>query len=142
MKRLLIISALIACVLITGCTSSQIVGKGTLQFSSSPQGAQIYLDNQYQGTTPIPFLAYTPEHTRLNSVIRDTRVYCQYYSHHGFIELLCRVDAACIPDRPAQSGTGIHDNRTGIPAHHNNPAGPDGYDHRQHADVFRDMHGE
>lgn len=52
MKRLLIISALIACVLITGCTSSQIVGKGTLQFSSSPQGAQIYLDNQYQGTTP------------------------------------------------------------------------------------------
>ena len=52
MKRILIISALIACVLITGCTTSQISGKGTLQFSSSPQGAQIYLDNQYQGTTP------------------------------------------------------------------------------------------
>ncbi len=52
MKRLLIISALIACVLITGCISRQIVGKRTLQFSSSPQGAQIYLDNQYQGTTP------------------------------------------------------------------------------------------
>src|SRR5208337_2392619 len=52
MKRILIISALIVCVLIAGCTSSQTSGKGTLQFSTSPEGAQIYLDNQYQGTTP------------------------------------------------------------------------------------------
>jgi len=51
MKRLLIISALIACLLIAGCTMNQI-DKGTLQFSSSPEGAQIYLDNQYKGTTP------------------------------------------------------------------------------------------
>ena len=27
-------------------------GKGTLQFSSAPSGAQVYLDNQFQGTTP------------------------------------------------------------------------------------------
>jgi hypothetical protein len=52
MKRILIISALIVCILIAGCTSSQTSGKGTLQFSTSPEGAQIYLDNQYQGTTP------------------------------------------------------------------------------------------
>jgi hypothetical protein len=52
MKRLLIITALIACILITGCTSAPVLGTGTLQFSSSPQGAQIYLDNQYKGTTP------------------------------------------------------------------------------------------
>jgi hypothetical protein len=52
MKRLLIISALIACILIAGCTSVPVIGTGTLQFSSSPQGAQIYLDNQYKGTTP------------------------------------------------------------------------------------------
>jgi len=54
MKRLLIVSALIACILIAGCTSAPAPaqGKGTLQFASSPGGAQIYLDNQYQGTTP------------------------------------------------------------------------------------------
>ena len=52
MKRILIISALIVCILIAGCTSGQTSGKGTLQFSTSPEGAQIYLDNQYQGTTP------------------------------------------------------------------------------------------
>ncbi|ABS54640.1 PEGA domain protein [Methanoregula boonei 6A8] len=54
MKRLLIVLALIACILIAGCTSipAPAQEKGTLQFSSSPAGAQIYLDNQYQGTTP------------------------------------------------------------------------------------------
>ena len=53
MKRILIISALIVCILIAGCTSGQTSGKGTLQFSTSPEGAQIYLDNQVtQGTTP------------------------------------------------------------------------------------------
>jgi uncharacterized protein YceK len=52
MKRIFIISVLIVCVLITGCISTQTSGKGTLQFSTSPEGAQIYLDNQYQGTTP------------------------------------------------------------------------------------------
>ena len=52
MKRILIVSALIVCVLISGCTSAPVLGTGTLQFSSSPQGAQIYLDNQYKGTTP------------------------------------------------------------------------------------------
>ncbi|MGD0534950.1 MAG: PEGA domain-containing protein [Methanoregula sp.] len=52
MKRILIISALIICVVISGCISSQPAGKSTLQFSTSPEGAQIYLDNQYHGTTP------------------------------------------------------------------------------------------
>jgi hypothetical protein len=54
MKRIFIISALIICVIVTGCTSTQTSGKpsGTIQFSTSPEGAQIYLDNQYYGTTP------------------------------------------------------------------------------------------
>ena len=42
----------IAAVLGAGCTSVTPPAKGTLQFSSSPSGAQIYLDNQFQGTTP------------------------------------------------------------------------------------------
>ena len=54
MKRLLIVLALIAGILVAGCTSvpAPVQEKGTLQFASSPSGAQIYLDNQYQGTTP------------------------------------------------------------------------------------------
>jgi len=52
MKRILVIFALIFCIVISGCTTTQAPGKGTLQFSTSPEGAQIYLDNQYQGTTP------------------------------------------------------------------------------------------
>jgi len=52
MKRILVIFTLIFCIVISGCTSTQTSGKGSLQFSTSPEGAQIYLDNQYQGTTP------------------------------------------------------------------------------------------
>lgn len=52
MKRILVVFALIFCIVISGCTSTQTPGKGTLQFSTSPEGAQIYLDTQYQGTTP------------------------------------------------------------------------------------------
>ena len=43
-------SILICCVLITGCISGQ--EKGTLQLESSPSGPQVYLDSQYQGSTP------------------------------------------------------------------------------------------
>ena len=53
MKRIFIILAIILCVVISGCTSTgTFTNKGTLQFSTSPEGAQVYLDNQYQGTTP------------------------------------------------------------------------------------------
>lgn len=40
------------CVFISGCISSQDSGKGTIQLTSSPSGAEIYLDNQFQGSTP------------------------------------------------------------------------------------------
>jgi hypothetical protein len=39
-------------ILLAGCISSQSPEKGTLQLTSSPSGAEIYLDNQYQGSTP------------------------------------------------------------------------------------------
>ena len=39
-------------VLIAGCISNPISGKGTLQFTSSPSGAEVYLDHQYRGSTP------------------------------------------------------------------------------------------
>jgi len=46
----IVISILVCCVIISGCIASQ--EKGTLQFTSSPSGAQVYLDSQYQGSTP------------------------------------------------------------------------------------------
>jgi hypothetical protein len=39
-------------ILISGCISSPESEKGTLYFTSSPSGAEIYLDNQFQGSTP------------------------------------------------------------------------------------------
>jgi hypothetical protein len=45
--------ALVLCVVLAcGCIGDQDAGKGTLSFSSSPSGAEVYLDNQYRGTTP------------------------------------------------------------------------------------------
>jgi len=44
---------IIFCIFITGCISNQISGGGgTLQLSSAPPGAEVYLDNQYRGSTP------------------------------------------------------------------------------------------
>jgi len=39
-------------ILLAGCTTTQPAEKGTLQLTSSPAGAEIYLDNQYLGSTP------------------------------------------------------------------------------------------
>jgi hypothetical protein len=39
-------------ILLAGCITSQPAGKGTIQLTSSPAGAEIYLDSQYKGTTP------------------------------------------------------------------------------------------
>jgi hypothetical protein len=39
-------------VLLSGCMSEPVPKTGTVQFSSSPPGAQIYLDSQFRGSTP------------------------------------------------------------------------------------------
>ena len=51
MMREILVLALVS-ILLAGCISSQPAEKGTLQLTSSPAGAEIYLDNQYRGTTP------------------------------------------------------------------------------------------
>lgn len=48
----MVIFSLLFCVFISGCISSQDSGKGTIQLTSSPSGAEVYLDNQFQGSTP------------------------------------------------------------------------------------------
>jgi hypothetical protein len=52
MNRKIVISVVIFCVFISGCIFNPNSEKATLQFTSSPSGAEIYLDNQYYGSTP------------------------------------------------------------------------------------------
>jgi hypothetical protein len=40
-------------VLLSGCLSGPDSQKGTISLTSSPSGAEVYLDNQYQGSTPV-----------------------------------------------------------------------------------------
>jgi hypothetical protein len=53
MNRKIGIIILVAFVLLSGCLSGPDSGKGTLILTSSPSGAGVYIDNQYQGTTPV-----------------------------------------------------------------------------------------
>jgi hypothetical protein len=52
MIREIAVTILIASILSAGCIAGQSPEKGTLQLTSSPSGAEIYLDSQYKGTTP------------------------------------------------------------------------------------------
>jgi hypothetical protein len=54
MKMILknVFSILLCCVILSGCISSQDTAKSTLQFTSSPSGAEVYINNQYRGSTP------------------------------------------------------------------------------------------
>ncbi|MDD1681302.1 MAG: PEGA domain-containing protein, partial [Methanoregula sp.] len=49
-RKILILIAV--CILLAGCVTSPPAEKGTLKLTSSPAGAEIYLDSQYRGTTP------------------------------------------------------------------------------------------
>ena len=48
------------CVLLSGCISDQNSGKGTLNLTSKPPGAEVYLDNQFRGSTPSTITGLNP----------------------------------------------------------------------------------
>ena len=50
---IIIFLLLFSCYLSCGCTTTTSTKTGTIDVSSSPQGAEVYLDNQYKGTTPV-----------------------------------------------------------------------------------------
>jgi hypothetical protein len=52
MNLKIVLPILISCILISGCLSGENGGKATLQITSSPSGAEVYLDGQFQGSTP------------------------------------------------------------------------------------------
>jgi len=62
-----IIFLAIACMIVAGCSSVPSipsVSEATLEFISSPSGAQIYLDSQFKGTTPSTITDVEPgQHT-------------------------------------------------------------------------------
>lgn len=47
-------------ILLAGCITSQPAESGTLQLTSSPAGSEIYLDNQYKGSTPSTISGVAP----------------------------------------------------------------------------------
>jgi hypothetical protein len=52
MIRYSVISILLGSILLSGCITSLSPEKGTLQVTSSPTGAELYIDHQFQGSTP------------------------------------------------------------------------------------------
>ena len=47
-----VIGVLILCVFLCGCMTPLPDKTGTVKITSSPPGAEVYLDNEYHGTTP------------------------------------------------------------------------------------------
>jgi hypothetical protein len=92
---------LIALVLITGCTApapqdtpAETPATGSLVVSSTPPGAEVYLDNVYRGTTPVTVIDLAGSHT-LELRLRDY----QSWSKSIQIEAASRayVDTVLVP---------------------------------------------
>ncbi len=47
-------------ILVAGCITSEPAEKGTIQLTSSPSGAEIYLDSQFRGSTPSTISGIVP----------------------------------------------------------------------------------
>lgn len=47
-------------IFLSGCIAEKPAEKGTLQFTSSPTGAQVYLDSQFRGSTPCTLTGIEP----------------------------------------------------------------------------------
>jgi hypothetical protein len=60
MRRKLFILPLVFLVLLAGCVNETTQEKGTIQFTSSPTGAQVYFDSQFRGTTPVSLTGIEP----------------------------------------------------------------------------------
>jgi hypothetical protein len=55
-----VVFILLFCAFISGCTSTQDSLKSTIQLTSSPSGAEIYLDHQFKGSTPSTITSVVP----------------------------------------------------------------------------------
>jgi len=78
-----------------GCSSKTSSNLGTLDVSSSPLGAEVYLDNQYKGTTPVVITDVTPGNHIVELRLRGYEI----WSTSGTIEEggSAQVQASLIP---------------------------------------------
>ena len=60
MVQKLVLFLVVVSVLASGCILGQAPEQGTVQFQSSPPGAQVYLDTMFRGTTPTTVTGITP----------------------------------------------------------------------------------
>jgi hypothetical protein len=60
MVQKLVLFLVVISVLASGCISDQASTQGTVQFQSSPAGAQVYLDTIFKGTTPTTVTGISP----------------------------------------------------------------------------------
>jgi len=48
----MVLLSIFFCILLSGCLSVRDQGTGSINLTSTPPGAEVYVDNQYRGTTP------------------------------------------------------------------------------------------
>ena len=60
MVQKFVLFLVVVSVLASGCILGQAPEQGTVQFQSSPPGAQVYLDTMFRGTTPTTVTGITP----------------------------------------------------------------------------------
>ncbi|MDD5142565.1 PEGA domain-containing protein [Methanoregula sp.] len=99
MIRNLLIVPLVFLILLAGCVYEAPRETGTIQFTSSPTGAQVYFDSQFRGTTPVSLTGVEPGNHAIEF---------RYPGYQGWSEVILvspgsnNVFAAMIP---ATSGT-------------------------------------
>jgi len=92
---------LIALVLIAGCITTvqkdipaTIPATGSVEVSSTPPGAEVYLDNVYRGTTPVTVIGEPGPHT-LELRLRDHQSWSKSIQVEGGAKI--SVDTALVP---------------------------------------------
>jgi hypothetical protein len=107
----IVFSILLCFALISGCLSSQEATKGTLRLTSSPAGAEIYLDSQFRGSTPVD----------ISSVEQGNHTLEFRYPGHQSWAAIISVSAgtsnyfAALTPRPDIQGSGNNTSQTTVP---------------------------
>ena len=102
MIRKTLIVPLVFLILLAGCVYESPKETGTIQFTSSPTGAQVYFDSQFRGTTPVSLTSVEPG---------SHAIEFRYPGYQGWSEVMVvspgsnNVFAALIPTPSGTSGT-------------------------------------
>lgn len=118
MIRNILIIPLVFLVLLAGCVYESPKETGTIQFTSSPTGAQVYFDSQFRGTTPVSLTGVEPGNHAIEF---------RYPGYQGWSEVMVvssgrnNVFAALVPTTSITPGTPEVATTTASPAVPSNP---------------------